>query len=304
VASSNYPDIVQWTLWPGVGLIFGGSVPGILAQLRRGTAPRGAGMRIPVGFAAAATIAVVLAGWLAFDLHPLLGTLALALSVVFAAGAMRSAAETDIAPCGPLGGVGQLVVGQLSSGGITTPLGAGAVVNGIVMQSATMLQNWKVGAILKTPPRAQLIASLAGIVVGAIATTLVFELLRRSYGYGSEALPSPDGVSWLATAQLVERGLDAFPAHAGLATLVGTVAGIVLALPRIARIAPSPIAFGIAFILPAYIAFTVVLGAIALWLLDRIKPAWTAANATSLGAGAIAGEAIMGLVIAAIAILR
>ena len=320
VASPDYPALVSWLLWPGVGLMVGG----MLAGLASGWRTLGAGLRDlaqakPAGLAAvgagtprATWIAivgvcagVVIAGHAIFGIHPVLAVLALALAAPMCAAAARTTGETDNTPAGALGGLGQVAIGALSSGGVASPLAGGAILNGTAMQSSVLLGNWKTGAVLGTAPRPQLIASFAGVAVGAVATTVAFELIRRTYGFGTEAMPVPSARSWRATAEVLQSGLDALPAHtataAGIAILVGLALGIAGRSPRGSAL-PSPFALGMPFIIPPDISITMALGAIALWLLERRWRAWSTDHATTLASGAIAGEAIVGLAIAALRI--
>jgi uncharacterized oligopeptide transporter (OPT) family protein len=173
------------------------------------------------------------------------------------------------------------------------------------MQSSVLLGNWKTGAALGTAPRPQLIASLVGVAVGAVTTTVAFELIRRTSGFGTEAMPAPNARSWRATALLVQDGLAALPAHAVSATAIAVALGLALGLAaraRRTRWLPSPFALGMPFVIPPDISLTIVLGAIALWLGERWRRGRPDGCATTLASGAIAGEAIVGLVIAGLRI--
>ena len=312
VASADYPSLVSWLLWPGVGLMVGGMLAGLLSGWRtlgaglRDLARANAGTSRATWLAIiGVSVAVLIAGHATFGIHPVLAALALALAAPMCAAAARTTGETDNTPAGALGGLGQVAVGALSSGGVASPLAGGAILNGTAMQSSVLLGNWKTGALLGTASRSQLIASFAGVAVGAIATTVAFELIRRTYGFGTEAMPVPSARSWRATAEVLQSGLDALPAHAataaGIAILVGLALGIAGRSPRGAAL-PSPFALGMPFIIPPDISITMALGAIALWLLERRWRAWSADRATALASGAIAGEAIVGLAIAALRI--
>jgi uncharacterized oligopeptide transporter (OPT) family protein len=241
---------------------------------------------------AAALAALLVLGWVLFELHPALTLLALALSLVLCPAAARAKGETDRAPAGPLGTIGQLVVGAVAPGSIGPPLGGGGIVNGTAMQSTTLLNNWRVGHRIGAPPGPQLVASIAGVVVGAVAVAAAFELIRRAYGLGNEIMPVPAGQSWKATAELVQHGLSAMPPRAPLAAGLGLAAGAALALAaRHRRLGalPSPVAIGMALFMPPYISITLALGG----LIPR--GASPSARMIALAAGAIAGEAIAGL---------
>lgn len=320
IAAPDYVSLVTWLLWPGVGLMVGGTVGGIVtawrglrAGLREVRASHEAagevdGFGTTRGHVLAMTIAalaIIALGALVFGVHPAVTVLGLALSLVLCAAAARAMGETDNTPAGPLGGFAQLVVGAAAPGGIAAPLSAGGVVNGTLMHSAMLLQNWKTGALVGSRPRPQLVAQLVGVVVGGVTCALAFELIRGSYGLGNDVMPAPAAMSWKATADLVQHGMAALPAGAPLAAAIAFVAGIVLALAGSTRWlawAPSPVALGMAFILPPYLSLTIAIGGLALWLVERQHRAWAATHGIALASGLIAGEALAGLAIAALII--
>ncbi len=309
VAEAAYVPLVTWLLWPGLGLMIGGALGGLasggallgagLRDLRAGAgvdAGDGAGaLRFSRAHAlalAAAVAALLVLGRVAFGLHPALTLLALALSLLLCPAAARAKGEADRAPAGPLATIGQLVVGAAAPGSLGAPLGGGGIVNGTAMQSTTLLNNWRVGHRIGAPPGPQLVASIAGVVVGAIAVAAAFELLRRAYGLGNAIMPVPAGQGWKATAELVQHGLSAMPPGAPIAAGLGLGAGAALALAARHRrlgFLPSPVAIGMAFITPPYVSLTLAFAG----LIPR--GADPAGARIALAAGAIAGEALAGL---------
>lgn len=311
ITTPDYIGQVNWMLWVGTGLMFGGSVGGIANGLRNIRAglrdiSSGEGFRMTRGHVlqlAIASGAVIVFGTIAFEVHPLIPAFGLVLSAVLCAAAARAMGETDATPAGPLGGFAQVVIGAAAPGGIDAPLTGGGVVNGTLMHSAMMLQNWKTGAMVKTPPGAQLLAQLVGVVVGVFACTAAFVLITTAYGLGTAAMPAPAAMSWKATADVVSQGISAMPAYAPLAAVFALVVGIVLSVKRVATYAPSPVAMGMAFILPPYISFTMALGGFACWLVARRSKALANESGVALASGLIAGEAIAGLIIAVLIVL-
>ncbi|MBA3391641.1 MAG: OPT/YSL family transporter [Deltaproteobacteria bacterium] len=326
IAAPDYVSLVTWLLWPGAGLMVGGTVGGIVsawrglrAGLREVRASHAAAQhaahdaahdkfRTTRGHVVAmviAALAIIVLGVLVFDVHPAVTMLGLGLSIVLCAAAARAMGETDNTPAGPLGGFAQLVVGAVAPGGIAAPLSAGGVVNGTLMHSAMLLQNWKTGVLVGSRPRPQLVAQLVGVVVGGVTCALAFELIRGSYGLGNDVMPAPAAQSWKATAELVQHGVSALPAGAPVAAAIAFVAGIALALAGSTRWlawVPSPVALGMAFILPPYLSLTIAIGGCVRWLVERRHRAWAATHGIALVSGLIAGEALAGLAIAALII--
>jgi uncharacterized oligopeptide transporter (OPT) family protein len=84
---------------------------------------------------------------------------------------------------------------------------------------------------------------------------------------------------------------------------VGFGGGALLALlgrGRLARLLPSPVAMGIGFLMPAAYAVTLCVGALGMALARRRWPEATERHAPALGAGAIAGESLLGVLVAAL----
>jgi uncharacterized oligopeptide transporter (OPT) family protein len=174
------------------------------------------------------------------------------------------------------------------------------VVNGTLMHGAMMLQNWRTGARVGTPPQAQFVATLVGVVVGAVACAGVFALLQAAYGLGTEAIPAPAALSWKATAQVAKHGISAMPAYAPAAAAFAFVLGCVLSLRPIAKYAPSPVAMGMAFILSPSISITLAIGGFARWFVARRSTRAADEEGVALASGMIGGEAFAGLLIAAL----
>ena len=155
----------------------------------------------------------------------------------------------------------------------------------------------------KTPPAPQLVAQMIGVVVGAVVCAAASLLIVTAYGLGTEAMPAPAAMSWKATADIVKNGISAMPAYAPVGAAIALVVGIVLSLKPVAKYAPSPVAMGMAFILPPYVSFTMAIGGFAYWIVARRSKAIADESGVALASGMIAGEAIAGLVIAILIVL-
>ena len=67
--------------------------------------------------------------------------------------------------------------------------------------------------------------------------------------------------------------------------------------------APSARAVGLAFVIPAWIAFGLCLGAVLAAGANRLAPRWSARFLVAAAAGLVAGESLAGVVSAAVAML-
>jgi uncharacterized oligopeptide transporter (OPT) family protein len=140
-----------------------------------------------------------------------------------------------------------------------------------------------------------------GIVIGSLVVVPTYEVIVRSTALATERMPAASALSWRATSEAVAGGFSHLPPHglraAGLAFAVGLVLST-LGRARWGRYLPSPVAVGIAFITPLSMSATFLLGALAIVVLRRRLPSFTDSDAHALGAGALAGESIVGVLIA------
>ena len=107
--------------------------------------------------------------------------------------------------------------------------------------------------------------------------------------------------TWKAVAEVMAGGLAALPPLSVTAAVLGALAGLLLACwqhrapARLAAWAPSASAAGLAFVIPAWIAFGLCLGALAARLLERLAPHWAARALLATAAGLVAGESLAGV---------
>ncbi|WP_224243032.1 OPT/YSL family transporter [Hyalangium gracile] len=312
-ASGGYEKFAEWLTWPGVGLMVGAAVVSLAAQARSlvgavrdlrsmGTAGSGTG-RWPLVVGLVASALVLVLGQGVFEL-PMSHTLVvLALVLPLCAVCARGAGQTDIAPVGQMGQVAQVVSGTLFPGPAGLNVAGGSVVAGAVAQTGVSLWSLKAGHLLGTAPQRQLLAQLLGVLVGAAVGVPAYLLLLKAYGVGGEVLPVPSAHQFRALAELSTQGFSGLPAYASQAAWAGFAVGAGLTLAargRLERFVPSTAAMGIGFLVPANYAVTIATGALLVAVGRRLRPEATAQHAPALGAGAIAGESLMGLAIAAL----
>ena len=310
VDGPGYGPGLNWLVWPGVSMMVASGFTSLAMNHRtlwrawtERHANSGPNRRWVRGGLVACSAAVVAIGWAGFGVSPLVGVFALVIAAVFSVIGLRATGETDQTPSGPLGAIAQGLMGATSPGSTVQPLFTGGVTNGAASHSATMMQAWKSTHIVSGSPGRAMIAQLAGVAVGAVSAVLAYTLLDRAYGIGSEALPSPIAMSWKVTADVVQGGLSTMPAGAPLAAAIGAALGVLLALAergRAARFVPSAVALGVGFLVPVTATAGIAIGALAHAALRRASPSWAEQRVPSLAAGLITGEALTGLVIAAL----
>lgn len=244
-----------------------------------------------------------------FDIPVWMSIVAIAMSSVLAAIAVRSTGETDINPTGGMGKVTQMVFGGVAPGNTSTNLMAAAITAAGASQASDMMQDLKTGYLLGASPRKQFLAQLCGVAAGIVAVVPIFLLFRSAYDIGSgPEMPAPAAMAWRAVAQVMAQGFDMLPLHAEWAMLAGLLfgAGIPLVrklIPRLAPFSPSGMAIGIAFIVHAYYSICMFLGAMALVLWRRKNAGSAERFAFAVACGLIAGEGLMGVVTAILTLL-
>ena len=313
LAQPGYEGLVAWLTWPGVGLMLAATVVSLAEQvpafvralrdLRAVVGGTRTGSKRTIAIAGVAALAVLAVGWFGFGMTPLAGLVGLALMVPLTALAARSAGETDVAPLGQVGQITQVAAGLLTRGMPVANVSAGSIPSGAGAQTTQLMWCFKTGHELGASPRRQFVVTLVGVVVGALLVAPAYAFIVRAYGLGSEAMPAPFASVWKAVAVVVTQGGSALPPLAARATGIAFLAGVALSLgarTRLRRFLPSTLAVGVGFIMPATFAFTMLLGALALVVARRLWPARADDYAAAIGGGAVAGESVMGVIIAAL----
>ena len=314
-----------WVLWPGVAIMVADAMTQLVMSwrtiLNTFTRPdKGAeageddeSQLIPnlwwMGGLAVSTSATTAAAWFVFGIPWYLTLLAVAMSSVLAMIAVRSTGETDINPIGGMGKVTQLVYGAIAPGAMTTNLMAAGITGAGASQAGDMMQDLKTGYLLGASPRSQFKAQLIGIAAGVFFCVPIYTLFDTAYEIGGEELPAPAAHAWKAMAELLSKGLDALPPHALAAVIGGCIFGTIMAVlskygpASVRKYLPSGLAFGIAFIVPAYYSVAMFLGAMIFYVWKRKNPSAAEKLGFSIASGLIAGEGLMGISVAVLTLL-
>nr|WP_224245790.1 OPT family oligopeptide transporter [Hyalangium gracile] len=323
-AEGGVGALLTWGLWPGAAALTTASLLRFALQGRTlARALRGWGaarnrpphpvdaLQVPRGWLLAgmavltpATVAVAHVG---FGIPVLHATLAVGLSFILCLMACRVTGETDATPVGPLGQVTQLTYGVLLPRNVEANLVTAGITVNAASSAADLLSDLKTGHLLGAHPRRQFLAQLLGTAVGALAVVPLFYLLvpDRS-ALGGERFPAPAAFTTASVAEVLASGLEglspairAAVAWAALAAAVLTLAEHLLP-ERLRRWAPSPLGVGLACLLPASTSMGLFIGGLAMAVTQRVRPASVEGRVLPLSAGLIAGEGLVGVVIAAL----
>jgi uncharacterized oligopeptide transporter (OPT) family protein len=169
------------------------------------------------------------------------------------------------------------------------------------------MHDLKAGYILKVSIRRQVITQLFGVVAGVLAAAGVYRLLTAVYEIPGDTFPGPSVVAWHLMAKVLAEGVSSLEPSALWAAGIGAAVGIALTLlhkvPSIAKWLPSPVAMGIAFIVPGVYSIAMWLGAMATWFWTRKNEKQVDSYGPSLASGLIAGEGLMMVVVAVLLII-
>lgn len=311
-----FEPLVTWLLWPGATLMVFSSLTSFalaLAGLRRRTAIRASRVSAPRQMIALAlaSLLVILAAMLLFDIALWQAVLAVLLSYVLAIVAARVTGETGITPIGAMGQITQFAYGLVSPGNLTANLMTANITGGAAGQCADLMQDLKTGLMIGARLRFQVIAQILGVAIGSLVGVAVYLTLIPDPAamLMTADWPAPAVATWKAVAEVMTQGLASLPPGALPAMAVAAGCGIALALlerllpPRIARRLPSAPAIGLAFVIPAWNGLSLFLGAALAAILARLLPGWSQRHAFGLAAGLVAGESLIGVATLALKML-
>lgn len=310
-----------WLLWPGVALMvtdalmsLAMSYKSILKSFKKvdtkGVTEENT-EQIPkwvwIGGLAMSTCALMFSAWYVFDISPVLTLIAVAMSSILSVIAVRSTGETDINPIGGMGKITQMAFGALSPGNMSTNLMAAAITGSGASQAGDMMQDLKTGHMLGASPYKQFKAQCVGIFMGMLICVPVFKLFDAAYTIGEGDLPAPAAHAWKAMAQLLSQGLDTLPEKSTEAILIAVVFGVIMSLLKkvdsVKAWVPSGLAMGIAFIVPAYYSVAMFVGAMFLIFWQKRNKASCESLSFAVASGLVAGEGLMGIVVAVLTLL-
>ncbi|MGQ9494865.1 MAG: OPT family oligopeptide transporter [Thermoanaerobaculaceae bacterium] len=203
-----------------------------------------------------------------------------------------------------------VIVGVSGIEGVAAVLGVASVVCVSSAVAGEMLQDLKVGHLLGGTPWKMQLGDLIGVVVAGAVMFFPLYVLHFSNikqggtGFGDKALAAPQAGLMATLSQGIVGGEMAWPL-----VIVGIVMGFALILVKV----KSPMLFSVGMYLPLETTFAIFVGGLVRAVVDRLvtKRGYNDAqrarveNAGVLAAsGLIAGEALMGLVVAAVVFFR
>lgn len=318
----NYKHIVKWTLWPGAAILvanglmsfaldykaLGRSFSGMGKLFGGGGASNDPladvetpGWWFPAFYLILTPIVIFLMAWI-FGIPWWAGVLAAVLAILMGFVAARVTGETDITPTKALGPVTQMTFGAVTPGNLTGNIMSANVTGGIGLHAADLLTTLKTGWLLGAKPKHQLYAQLFGVVAGAMFIVPAFNLIIPDPGVlGDSEWPAPSCKVWESVSLAFSHGLDQMTPDVKAAMLIGLGIGTLLAIvekyapKKVKRFIPSANGLGIAMVVPCANSIVMFFGA--LWA-DVMAKRQRSASVVPIASGLIAGESLMGIVVA------
>ena len=236
-----------------------------------------------------------------------LGILAVLLAFVLSLVACRATGETDITPIGAMGKVTQLFYGVALPQQMQANLMTAGVTAGAATAAADLLTDLKSGYLLGANARRQTLAQAAGILFGTVVVVPAWYLLVKDATVISGANPqftAPAANVWASVAELLSRGIESLHPTCRAGMLVGGLVGVLLTVAetfaprRFVAWMPSATGLGLAFVIEFHDSIAFLVGALVASAYARLRPAQAEAYVVPVSSGIIAGESLMGVLIA------
>lgn len=326
IVGTGFKNITMWALWGGAAMMTSSSLYSFLASgstfssitdlfnrkkkrvrkvdvLAEIELPR---MVSYIGVPLLTVIIMILGKWF-FDIDYVLSLVAIPLVFMFSIMAVKSTGITAITPGSALGKMTQVTYAILAPGNMGTNLITAGITSEVCLSASNLLMDIKPAYMLGGKPRHQALGHIIGIFCGGLVAVPVFYMLFDGdlSKFSTEQFPMPSATVWKAVAEVLSKGLGALHPTAQIAVLVGVILGIVSEIvgkKTQGKFPFSPVAFGIAFVLPFNTSLEFFIGSAIFWLMS-LKPEKNRSlnyemlldNKETIGAGIIAGGSIVGI---------
>ena len=187
--------------------------------------------------------------------------------------------------------------GMVGQAGMTAAIAIGGVICIIAAIAGDTSQDLKTGYILGATPKKQQIGELIGVLASAIAIGGVLYLLDTAWGYGTAELPAPQATLMKMIVEGVMGG-----------NLPWTLVGIGAFVAIVVEILGIPVLpFAIGLYLPIHLSVPMMIGGGVRWIIEKKQKGDEQKRAVENGllysSGLIAGEGLVGILLAVFAII-
>lgn len=191
------------------------------------------------------------------------------------------------------------VTGTAGTKGMVGAIAIGGIICIVAAMAGDTSQDLKTGFLVGATPRKQQIGELVGVIVSAVSIGYVLDLLNRAWGFGGSEIPAPQGMMM----KMIVEGIM----NAQLPWSLIFIGVFIALFIEILGIPVMPVAVGM--YLPFSLSAGIMCGGIIRWIVDRKtkKDETLGKEATERGtlftSGLIAGEGLMGILLAVFAVV-
>lgn len=191
------------------------------------------------------------------------------------------------------------LTGAEGAAGMMSAIAIGSIICIVASVAADTSQDLKTGFLLGATPKKQQIGEMIGIIAAALAIGGTLYLLDSASGFGTDELPAPQA----SLMKLIVEGVMG----GNLPWVLVFVGAFIAVIIEILGIPVLPVAIGI--YLPIHLSSCIMIGGIVRWILDKVKRSDDEKkkilnDGTLFCSGMIAGEGIMGVVLAVLAVFN
>ncbi len=188
------------------------------------------------------------------------------------------------------------VTGDTGAHGMQAAIAIGSIICIVAAISGDTSQDLKTGYLLGATPKKQQIGELVGVIASALAIGATLNLLDAAWGFGTEELAAPQATLMKTVIEGIMYGNLPW----GL-IIIGICLAVVV---EILGLPVLPVAIGI--YLPVQLNACIMVGGIVRWFFDRMKNEEkrerTVNNGILFCSGMIAGEGLVGILLAVLAV--
>jgi len=185
--------------------------------------------------------------------------------------------------------------GDTGSHGMVGAICIGSIVCVVACMAGDISQDLKTGYIVGATPKKQQIGEIVGAVVAALAIGGVLLLLDKAWGFGTAELPAPQaGLMKMIVEGVMGGNLP------WILVFIGVVIALIL---EVLKVPVLPVAIGL--YLPLELSATIMIGGLLRFVVNRKNKteASDADKGVLFSSGLIAGEGLVGIVLAILAVL-
>ena len=190
------------------------------------------------------------------------------------------------------------LTGQEGMNGMHAAMAIASVICVVVCTAGDTSQDLKTGYILGATPRKQQIGELIGVTASALTIGVILHLLNRAWAFGSDEISAPQAsLMKLITEGVMENSIP------WTLVFIGAFITIVMSLVGI-----PALSFAIGIYLPVALSACIMVGGVVRFLFEKSKREEKEKqelinDGTLVCSGMIAGEGLLGIVIAFLAVI-